>query len=219
MPLDLVGKLHRTVYVANCPTDSYQDLATLMMRRSGAVEAWEVADDRLVIVFESLNSVSNALAFNGISFADLAKQLIVWRAKDPPPAAAPQQLALTGNGEAPQTQAGDQGQEASDNDGAQRRQWLQKRQERLETLRALEAEMDRIDKMELSGRNERMKEWCVRQAIALNILLEEDIARMEEQLRNRHSELEVKEKLIKALQKDESRKREREDGAAAEENA
>lgn len=196
MPIDLVGKLHRTVYVCNCPQGSLEDLATLMMRRCGAVEAWEVLDERLVIVFQSLNSVSTALAFHGISFVDLTKKLVVWRAKDPPPADASQQLALTGEGVG-----------RSEEEDAARVAWLEKRRERKATLHQLASEVELLEKMEVANREEKMSEWCFRQAKALNIILEDAVEKAKAELYAKQEVLETTQRLCDSM----CRKREREE--------
>lgn len=165
--LDLVGKLHRTIYIVNCPEGVEEQLATLFMRRCGAIEAWEVLDQRVVVVFESMNSISTALAFNGMSFVDLTKTLIVWKAKDPPPPQVASQLALTaGEGS---------GAPATEEEIQSHREYLEKRKERHEKLRSLGAEFERLDEIDLQNRDEKMKEWCIRQAKALVVILEDAV--------------------------------------------
>lgn len=191
MTIDLVGKLHRTVYVANCPSTAYEDLARFMMLRCGAVEAWTVLENNwVVIVFESMNSVSNALAFHGFSFGDLTVKLIVWRAKDPPPAGAPKQFAITG----PVHSTDDIGQwsrEAGNQNGSsttasasssppllsdeERRKWLEKRQQGRTTIQELAEAAEKADRINAEGKEARMKNLCYRQAMALVIILEDAI--------------------------------------------
>lgn len=96
MPIELVGKLHRSVFIENCDPNFVEDLVTLLQRKCGAVEAWDaVSDVRYVVVFQSVNSVSVALVFHQMSFSDPTKKLLVWNATSPPPAGVGQ-LALAG---------------------------------------------------------------------------------------------------------------------------
>ena len=64
MPIELVGKLHRAVYIENCDPNFVEDLVTLLQRKCGTVEAWDVVTDaRYVVVFHSVNSVSVGVGF------------------------------------------------------------------------------------------------------------------------------------------------------------
>lgn len=212
MSIDLVGKLHRTVYVANCPSTAYEDLARFMMLRCGAVEAWTVLENNwVVIVFESMNSVSNALAFHGISFADLTTKLIVWRAKDPPPAGAPKQFAITG----PVHSTDDIGQwsrEAGNHNASsttasasssspllsddERQQWLEKRQQGRITIQELAEAAEKTDKMNEEGKEARMRNLCYRQALALVTILEDAVEKAKIELDEKNRFLSASKSLL-----------------------
>lgn len=182
MSIDLVGRLHRTVYVHNCPPGSYEDLARLMMTRCGEVEEWEVLEEtkRLVIAFQSVNSVSNALVFNGISYLDFTKKLVVWRAKDPPPPEVPQQLAITSSAGAGDGTGNDE--DAKLNEEKAREEWLKQRRQRQLSLRELAGAMEEAHMAEVQGRDEKMMSFCYRQAKALTIILQDAIAKLQKEV-------------------------------------
>lgn len=186
MTIDLVGKLHRTIYIANCPSSFYEDLARLIMHRCGAVEAWDVLEDgRMVIVFESMNTMSNALTFHGISFVDLTTKLIVWRAKDPPPAGAPQQCAIAAPSGPSDGLARDSKRATKDGSGdyssssssspilgdEDRQKWWEKRQHGKLTIQQLAEAAQKADEMSKEGKEARLKALCYRQAKALVTIL------------------------------------------------
>ncbi|KPI88896.1 hypothetical protein ABL78_2013 [Leptomonas seymouri] len=160
MPLNLVGKLHRTVYITNCPEDSQEDLMHMLLKRCGAVEAWDVADSRMTVVFQSVNSVSNALTFSGLSFVDLSSKICVWRATDPPPAEATQQLAIQGDGV-----SSNGGDTAVDQEEENRR--LQRKERRAALQKMLQAEAKVCDTSTPEGRQAKLNELCLRQLKAL----------------------------------------------------
>jgi hypothetical protein len=95
MPLDLVGRLHRTVYVESCDQSLHEDLAKMMLSKCGAVEAWESLSQRMTVVFSKLDSMDNALRFNGMMFGMAGKPIVVWAANATPPAGH-EQLMLGG---------------------------------------------------------------------------------------------------------------------------
>lgn len=188
--LDLVGKLHRTVYVAECVEDGHEDLLRLMQGRCGPIEAWDVLADtgRLVIVFQSLNSVSNALSFNGLSFVDLARRIIVWRANDPPPPElAQQQLALGGP-------AGEAEDEA---DHLARREARQHR--RAAVQQALGDDLKQFDYDNPAVRKEKMMDLCRRQLTALNTITAAVIEEKARKLEVLERDLAMNESLLTAM--------------------
>ncbi|EPY29239.1 hypothetical protein STCU_04655 [Strigomonas culicis] len=180
MPLDLVGKLHRTVYVCDCAEDAREDLVRLMMQRCGAVEAWDVVEDRVVVVLASINSLSTALSFNGMSFVDLSKKIIVWKATEAPPAAVQtRQLAIAATTAAPA--------EPSTIQGMTREEWEQRREarkQRMATLQtALGIEMARVDLSVPANRDAKLNELCLRQLRALCVLTQHRVDQLEEEVK------------------------------------
>ncbi|KAG5502023.1 hypothetical protein JKF63_04300 [Porcisia hertigi] len=166
MPLDLVGKLHRTVYITACPEDSQEDLMHMLLRRCGAIEAWDAVDGRLTVVFQSMNSVSNALTFHGLSFVDLTKRICVWKATDAPPAEATQQLAIQGN--IPNTEAAPVEMVSTEEEESRRTLRKERRAALQKILSGGTA--DCIDTSSSEGRREKMRELCYRQLKALCVL-------------------------------------------------
>lgn len=175
MPLDLVGKLHRTVYITDCPEDSQEDLMHMLLRRCGAIDAWDSAEGRLTVVFRSMNSVSNALTFHGLSFVDLTKKICVWRATDAPPTEAKQQLAIQGSGggaspSASTMPATDTTTAAEAAEEESRRVLRRERRTALQTM--LHAEGKAYDSSTPEGRRAKLNELCRRQLAALCRLTE-----------------------------------------------
>lgn len=208
MTLDLVGKLHRTVYIVGCPGDACEDLAQLVLRRCGVIEAWDVeekADDeatqvradssassasddnqrRITIVFQSVNSVSNALTFNGLSFLDVNSKLIVWRANDaPPPTLLHRQMAISAGKDAARTHAENEGSDAStaaaqeELQQQQEQERIRRREERAARREALQNALGigsrnsaALDYSRSSAaRSDKLKELCYRQLKALCVL-------------------------------------------------
>ncbi|KAG5476544.1 hypothetical protein LSCM1_04259 [Leishmania martiniquensis] len=166
MPLDLVGRLHRTVYITGCPEDSQEDLLHMLLKRCGAIEAWDAVDGRLIVVLQSINSVSNALTFHGLSFVDLTKKICVWKATDAPPAEAAQQLAI---------QAGSSTTEAAPAEAASTEEEDARRAQRKERRAALQQILnngaaDVVNTSSPEGRRTKMTELCYRQLKALCVL-------------------------------------------------
>lgn len=172
MPLDLVGKLHRTVYITSCPPDSQEDLLHMLLRRCGAIEAWDAVDGRLIVVFQSMNSVSNALTFHGLSFVDLTKKICVWKATETPPAEATQQLAIQGSSAAPASpgtaEAGAATGPSAEEEDARRAHRKERRAALQELLNSRAADV--IDTSTPEGRRAKMVELCHRQLKALATL-------------------------------------------------
>lgn len=56
------------------------------MKKCGAIEAWDVAEDgkRITVIFQSVNSMSNALLFNGMTFLDATSKIVLWKATEKP---------------------------------------------------------------------------------------------------------------------------------------
>lgn len=194
MPLDLVGKLHRTVYITNCPEDSQEDLVYMMLKRCGAIEAWDAVDGRVTVVFASMNSVSNALTFHGLSFADLTKKICVWKATDPPPAEATQQLAIQGGSSSSATHHGDANidAEATAQQAREEEDRQQQRHERRAAFQQmLQTEAKAYDTSSPEGRRAKLNELSRRQLKALCTLtaaaLADATTELEEKRRNLQS--------------------------------
>lgn len=167
-------------------------------------------DDRVLIVFESMNAVSNALAFHGIAFVDLTTKLMVWRAKDPPPAGAPQQLAIASSDKMnnarnePHSKT-EEGHASSRHPNASsstssaspllgeddRKEWWKKRQKSRTTIQQLAQAAVKADEMNEAGKEARMKELCYRQGKALVIILQDAVEKAK-------AELEEKQLFVKA---------------------
>lgn len=163
MPLDLVGKLHRTVYITDCPEDAQEDLLHMLLRRCGAVEAWDSAEGRITVVFRSMNSVSNALTFHGLSFVDLTKKICVWKATEAPPLEAKQQLAIQGTSGAPASGA----ETSAEAEEAEESRRVQRRERRTALQAMLHAEGQAYDSSTPEGRRAALNELCLRQLKAL----------------------------------------------------
>jgi hypothetical protein len=202
MPLDLVGKLHRTVYITDCPEDSQEDLMHMLLRRCGAVEAWDVVDGRMIVVFRSLNSVSNALTFHGLSFVDLTKRICVWRATDPPPVEATQQLAIQGGS----SDAGEGSAATDDATAAQQAEEESRRQQRKERRMAiqqiLQTEAKEYDTSSPEGRARKLSELCLRQLKALCTLTAVALTDAKAQLVEKQNNLERLRELVQMQQSD-----------------
>ncbi|CAJ1989837.1 hypothetical protein conserved [Leishmania donovani] len=166
MPLDLVGKLHRTVYITDCPEDSQEDLLHMLLKRCGAIEAWDVVDGRLVVVFRSMNSVSNALTFHGMSFVDLTRKICVWKATDAPPAEATHQLAIQGGSAT--AEAAPMEATSTEEEDSRRAQRKERRAALQQILNSGVADL--VDTSSLEGRQAKMTELCYRQLKALCVL-------------------------------------------------
>ncbi|CAJ1043930.1 hypothetical protein Q4I32_004876 [Leishmania shawi] len=166
MPLDLVGRLHRTVYITACPEDSQEDLLHMLLKRCGAIEAWDAADGRLIVVFQSMNSVSNALTFHGLSFVDLTRKICVWKATDAPPAEAAQQLAIEGSSLT--TEVDLEEATSSEAEDARRTQRKIRRAALQQILNSTAT--DAVDTSSPEGRRAKMMELCYRQLKALCVL-------------------------------------------------
>ncbi|CAJ1027399.1 hypothetical protein, conserved [Leishmania lindenbergi] len=163
MPLDLVGRLHRTVYITACPEDSQEDLLHMLLKRCGAIEAWDAVDGRLIVVFQSMNSVSNALTFHGLSFVDLTRKICVWKATDAPPAEAAQQLAIEGSSLT--TEVDLEEATSSEAEDARRTQRKMRRAALQQILNSTAT--DAVDTSSPEGRRAKMMELCYRQLKAL----------------------------------------------------
>ncbi|CAD2221341.1 hypothetical protein AGDE_00742 [Angomonas deanei] len=171
MPLDLVGKLHRTIYITNVGADDVEDLVQLMLARCGAVEAWDYDGDRATVVFQSMNSMSTALAFDGMTFVDLSRRIVVWKASDPPPPEATSQLRIS----APATTA--------PVDEAELEERRAVRRERVAALAELMDATKDAAKNSLEVDNaKKLDALCYRQLKALCVLTEFALAKKEKEL-------------------------------------
>ncbi|EAN76287.1 uncharacterized protein TEOVI_000045000 [Trypanosoma equiperdum] len=166
MTLDLVGKLHRTIYVDGCPSAFYEDFVRLLATKCGPIEGWDVAD-RLIVIFSSLNSVSTALTFSGTAFGDLTSSVTVWVANQPPPPNVVQQVAITSGGNGKAIEEAKAAKEA--------------RERRLATIRAELAEDIERDKEE-ENVSVKLRRLCLRQLRALCVLTSHALREVEESL-------------------------------------
>ncbi|KPA74080.1 hypothetical protein ABB37_09379 [Leptomonas pyrrhocoris] len=196
MPLDLVGKLHRTVYITDCPEDSQEDLMHMLLKRCGAVEAWDAADGRVTVVFRSMNSVSNALTFNGLSFIDLTRKLCVWRATDPPPAEATQQLAIQGGAPSASDGADAAPRDAAAEQAEEDRR-LRRKERRAALQHLLQADAHACDTSSPEGRRAKLNELCRRQLKALCTLTAAALTDARAELEEKRSNLDRLRDLIR----------------------
>lgn len=183
MPLDLVGKLHRTVYICDCAEDAREDLVRLMLQRCGAIEALDVVEDRIIVIFASMNSLSTALSFNGMSFVDLSKKIIVWKATESPPAAVQtRQLAIAATKPTAAPPCG-----TSTIHGMTKEEWEERketRKQRVATLQtALGLEMAKVDLSVAANRDAKLDELCLRQVRALCVLTKHRVDQLEEEVK------------------------------------
>ena len=95
MPIDLVGRLHRTLLIERCHQHVHEDLAKMLHEKCGPVEDWDSTEARLTVVFRKLDAMSNGLAFNGMLFGGTGKPIAVWAGNGQPPAGV-EQLLLGG---------------------------------------------------------------------------------------------------------------------------
>ncbi|KAG8343775.1 hypothetical protein ERJ75_000244700 [Trypanosoma vivax] len=190
MPLDLVGKLHRAVYVDGCAPSFYEDLVRLLVTKCGEIEAWDVTN-RLIVVFKNINSVSTALSFNGTAFGDLGGSLKLWVATQPPPAGVEQQMTIAANPSG--------SSELKDGKAAEEvRAAYESRQRRLAAIRSeLAPEIEQAESVESVEMKQR--ELCIRQLKALCILTSHAVAEMEKALEESKSHLQVQKRLLDNL--------------------
>lgn len=179
MPLDLVGKLHRTVYVAQCVEDAREDFVQLLMQKCGAVDGWDVLDNRIVVVFQSMNSVSTALTFSGMSFVDLTSKIVVWKATEAPPAALiSQQLSIAGR-------------DLEKEEAERQTRRAIRLQRRAAFQAALGDDLDVSDYTKPEMREQQLKGLCYRQLKALCIITADVLAQKEMELEFKKKNLAV----------------------------
>ncbi|CCW65024.1 unnamed protein product [Phytomonas sp. EM1] len=198
MPLDYVGKLHRTVYFCHCAEEDREDLLRLLLQRCGAIEAWDVIDqDRLAVIFAKVDSVSNALSFHGLSFVNMETRLVVWKATEAPPPEASTQLAIA----APSTGGGGGGELIAGDDAVEaRRARREARQQRLDAIKTtLHAEVARSDYSNPAIRAAKLRELSFRQLRALCVLTKRAIHHAEEELASKKSNLAMIHSLLASL--------------------
>ncbi|KAG5499694.1 hypothetical protein JIQ42_05175 [Leishmania sp. Namibia] len=204
MPLNLVGRLHRTVYITACPEDSQEDLLHLLLKRCGAIEAWDAVDGRLTVVFQSMNSVSNALTFHGLSFVDLSKKICVWKATDAPPAEAVQQLAIQGSSST--TEAAPAEAVSTEEEDARRAQRKERRAALQQILNSGAADI--VDTSSPEGRRAKVIELCYRQLKALCVLTAAAVKDAKAELEEKKENLSRLQDLIRSQEAATKRQRE-----------
>lgn len=77
MPIDLVGKTHRTVIIEGVHWIDHDDLGKFFQTKCGGVEAIESINERLWIIFNQAISVENAKKFEGMTFKMPQNKVIV----------------------------------------------------------------------------------------------------------------------------------------------
>ena len=83
--MDLVGKLHRCVYVIEVPSHLQEEFAQLLAKRCGEVEQWARDDETITVVFREMGSVATAISLNGLRFCGYSP--VIWVANKPKPQA------------------------------------------------------------------------------------------------------------------------------------
>eukprot|EP00744_Colponema_vietnamica_P020469 GILI01029091.1.p1 GENE.GILI01029091.1~~GILI01029091.1.p1 ORF type:complete len:301 (+),score=33.60 GILI01029091.1:48-950(+) len=68
MPMDLVGKTHRTIFIEGVHWADHEDMGKFFGTKCGKIEAMESINDRLWIVFEQPLFVEIAKKFEGMTF-------------------------------------------------------------------------------------------------------------------------------------------------------
>ncbi|RNF12346.1 hypothetical protein TraAM80_00357 [Trypanosoma rangeli] len=189
MPLDLVGKLHRTVYIEGCPSTVREDLLRLLVTKCGAIEGWDVTGERLIVVFRSMNSISTAITFNGTAFGDLTSKLFLWVATESPPAGVAQQLAIAdGSGAA----------RGGSRTAEELKSARERREKRLAAIRSeLAPEIEIAQSME-SDETRRLN-LCVRQLKALGTLTSHALVEAEQKLEDISTHLGASQRLLESL--------------------
>ena len=80
--MELLGCAHRTIFVYGCAIVFHEDTAQLLSSRCGAVERWWSAEDQLVVVFASMDSMHTATALNGITMGGPEGKLRIIKASE-----------------------------------------------------------------------------------------------------------------------------------------
>ncbi|ORC92801.1 uncharacterized protein TM35_000021270 [Trypanosoma theileri] len=205
MPLDLVGRLHRTVYIDGCPAAVRDDLLRLLVAKCGAIDGWDVAGERLVVVFRSVNSISTAVSFSGTAFGDLTARLLLWVATDTPPAGVAQQLAITASGMAADSSIATTGPAAAGGGGTARtaEEMRAAREAREKRLAAIRSELATdIEEAESAESYEvKRRDLCVRQMKALCTLTAHALEKAEKSLEESTIHLHASQQLLEDLRK------------------
>lgn len=85
VPKGLLGFAHRTVYIEGCPQGYHDDLAAMMQRKCGALEAFESDETRLTLVFATVDAATMSTSFTGMTYPDMQHKLTVWISNKPKP--------------------------------------------------------------------------------------------------------------------------------------
>nr|CCC92631.1 conserved hypothetical protein [Trypanosoma congolense IL3000] len=189
MTLDLVGKLHRTIYCDGCPPNFYEDFVRLLILKCGPIEGWDVAE-RLIVVFASVNSISTALTFNGTAFGDLGSSVTLWVATQPPPATVAQQAAITAG---------------SVSKASEIKATLEAKERRLAAIRA-ELAPDIERDMQQENIDLKLRDLCVRQLTALCTLTSHGLSEMEKSVDESVTHVNSLRQLLESLNKRQARK-------------
>lgn len=192
--VSLVGRLHRTVFVEGCNPNFYDELAMLFARKAGSIEARGMVGARYAVVFETMNSVSNAVALHGMSFIDLSTKLLIWGADKAPPAEATQ-LTLAGP-------SGGQASETGKDDG-KRPELSEARKQRIEAFLKLgggaDASCKTAEEVTAKERQVMLLRLCVRQMKALSVIMDFDRKRLTSQKESTIKTMAITEGLIERL--------------------
>ncbi|RNF27163.1 uncharacterized protein Tco025E_00600 [Trypanosoma conorhini] len=189
MPLDLVGKLHRTVYIEGCPSTVREDLLRLLVTKCGAIEGWDVTGERLIVVFSSMNSISTAITFNGTAFGDLTSKLFLWVATESPPAGVAQQLAIADGGS---------GTKGGPRSAEELKSAREAREKRLAAIRSELAPEIEVEQSTESSEVRRLN-LCLRQLKALGTLTSHALAEAEQKLEEISTHLGASQRLLENL--------------------
>ncbi|KAH9577679.1 hypothetical protein LSM04_006212 [Trypanosoma melophagium] len=205
MPLDLVGRLHRTVYIDGCPPAVRDDLLRLLVAKCGPIDGWDAAGERLVVVFRSVNSISTAVTFNGTAFGDLASRLLLWVATDPPPAGVAQQLTITAAGMSTETSAtsNNNGNNSTGTGPRTAEEIKAAREAREKRLAAIRSELgtDIAEAESAENSEAKRQDLCVRQMKALCILTTHALEKAEKSLEESTTHLHASQQLLEDLRK------------------
>ncbi|KEG11384.1 hypothetical protein DQ04_02681070 [Trypanosoma grayi] len=207
MPLDLVGKLHRTVYIEGCPPTVREDLLRLLVAKCGAIDGWDVVGERIIVLFSSMNSISTAITFNGTAFGDLTSKLILWVATESPPAGVTQQMAITGS-------SGDAG--AAPRSAEELKSAREARERRLAAIRAeLAPEIERAESAD--DPEVKRRDLCGRQLKALCVLTAHAITELEKKLEDSTTHLHASQQLLASLREKKEQQQQQEEQQREEE--
>ena len=199
MPIDLVGKLHRTLFIEGVDARFHEDLAQMLLNKCGPVEEWDSTTQRLTIAFTKMDSMPNGLAFNGTCFGGTMKKMIVWAGNKGPPAGY-EQLSLSGPAGGSTSAATSGGSEENAAAAAAKKR-------RMEFLANLSGSRDETaqgcsgkqDGMTAAEKRYRILSMTSRQLKALVTLTECGIASLAERMASAQAQLEAMETLGQRL--------------------